>query len=84
MAEFIDENYETDQPDIEILVDVLRQCFLAGRARYYIAVEQNSLFVEIEGLEEFSQEEIAEVAEPILEEFDLDFDEIVLLPMNAS
>jgi hypothetical protein len=82
MAEFSDDNYETDQPDIEILVDVLRQCFQAEKARYYLPAHEDALFIEIEGLDQFSQEEISEAAEPVLQEFDLDFEEIVLLPMN--
>jgi hypothetical protein len=82
MAEFSDDNYETDQPDIEILVDVLRQCFQAEKARYYLPSHEDALFIEIEGLDKFSQEEISEAAEPILDEFNLGFDEIVLLPMT--
>jgi hypothetical protein len=83
MPDFSDEKYETDEQDIKILIDTLRQCFLADRARYYVAGDQNTLFIEIGRLDELSQEEIAEVAEPILAELDLDFDEIALVPLKV-
>jgi hypothetical protein len=83
MTEPIEEGRETGEQDIEILVDVLRQCFMAEKARYYLPAHQNELFIEIEGLDELSQEEISETAEPVLEEFNLDFDEILLIPMNS-
>ena len=82
MAEFTEDDYEAYEQDIEILVDTLRQCFLADRARYYVAGHQNTLFIEIEGLDELSQDEITEVAEPVLDELDLDFDEISLVPLT--
>jgi hypothetical protein len=82
MADFPDDKFETDEQDIKILVDTLRQYFLADRARYYAAGHQNTLFIEIEGLDELSQEEISEVAEPVLAALDLDFDEIALVPLK--
>ncbi|HYW34838.1 MAG TPA: hypothetical protein VE868_05460 [Balneolaceae bacterium] len=82
MAEIPDEEHQIEEQDIEILVDALRQSFLSKRARYYIAGHQDILFIEIEGLEELSEEEIAEVAQPILEELDLEFEEISLLPLT--
>ncbi len=83
MAEFNEQDYEDYEKDIEVLVDTLRQCFLADKARYYVAGHQNTLFIEIEGLDELSEEEITEVAEPVLDELDLDFDEISLVPLTA-
>jgi len=83
MAELTDADYEAYEQDIELLVDTLRKCFNANRARYNIVGHQNSLFIEIEGLDELSPEEISEVAEPILDELDMDFDEISLLPLKG-
>lgn len=83
MAEFTEQDYDDYEQDIEILVDTLRQCFLADKARYYVAGHQNTLFIEIEGLDELSEQEIAEVAEPVLDELDLDFDEISLVPLSS-
>jgi len=82
MAEFTDDDYEAYEQDITILVDTLRQCFMADKARYYVAGHQNTLFIEIEGLDELSQQEISDVAEPVLNELDMDFDEISLVPLT--
>ena len=83
MAEFDEEDYQAYEEDLELLVDTLRKCFNAEQARYNVAGHQNTLFVEIEGLEELTPEEISEVAEPVLDELDLDFDEISLLPLKS-
>lgn len=80
MSEFSEADYEAYEQDIELLVDTLRRCFNSERARYSVAGHQNTLFIEIEGLEELSPDQIEEVAEPVLDELDMDFDEISLLP----
>lgn len=82
MAEFEEYDYEAYEQDIELLVDTLRKCFNADKARYNVVGHQNTLYIEIEGLEELSAEEISEVAEPVLDELDMDFDEISLLPLK--
>lgn len=82
MADLGEEDYQAYEQDLELLVDTLRKCFNAERARYNVAGHQNSLFIEIEGLDELTPEEISEVAEPVLEELDMDFDEISLLPLK--
>jgi len=84
MAEIEDADYEAYEQDIELLVDTLRKCFNAEKARYSVVGHQNTLYIEIEGLEELSPEEISEVAEPVLDELDMDFDEISLLPLNKK
>ncbi len=71
--------FEANESDIELLVDTLRKCFDAEKARYY--VNDDTLVIEISGLKTLSENEIAEVAEPILEELDPGFDEVLLLPM---
>lgn len=81
MAELTDKDYEAYEQDIKLLVDTLRKCFSAEKARYNIVGHKNTLFIEIEGLDELSPEEISEVAEPVLDELDMDFDEISLLPL---
>lgn len=82
MAELDDADYEAYEQDIELLVDTLRKCFDAEKARYSVVGHQNTLFIEIEGLDELDAETISEVAEPVLEELDMDFDEISLLPLK--
>lgn len=83
MAEFTDEDYEAYEQDLEILVDTLRKCFNADKARYSVVGHQNALYIEIEGLEKLSNEEISEVAEEVFNELDMDFDEISLVPMKS-
>lgn len=75
-------DYEAYEQDIELLVDTLRQCFNADKARYNIIGHQNALFIEIEGLDTLSPEKISEVAGPVLDELDMDFDEVSLLPLK--
>lgn len=82
MDELNDADYEAYEQDVELLVDTLRKCFDAPKARYNVIGHQNALFIEIEGLEELSNEEISEVAEPVLQELDMDFDEISILPLK--
>lgn len=83
MADFTDEDYEAYEQDLEILVDTLRQCFNAAKVRYSVVGHQNALFVEIEGLEKLSNEEITEIAEEVFNELDMDFDEISLVPLKS-
>ncbi len=84
MAELTDEDYQAYEEDLKILVDALRKSFNAEKARYQVVGHQNTLFIEIEGLEDISEEVIQEVAEPIFNELDMDFDEIFLVPLNKK
>ena len=82
MTDFTEEDYEAYEQDLEILVDTLRKCFNAEKARYSVIGHQNALYIEIEGLEALSNKEIQEVAEPVFNELDMDFDEISLVPLR--
>lgn len=82
MADFTEHDHEAYEQDIELLVDTLRKCFDAEKARYNVIGHQNALFIEIDGLDALTAEEISEVAEPVLDELDMDFDEISLLPLK--
>lgn len=82
MGQLNESDYQAYEQDLELLVDTLRQCFEAENARYFVVGHQNALYIEIEGLELLDQEVIEEVAGPVLDELDLDFDEVVLLPMK--
>ncbi|WP_138430419.1 hypothetical protein [Fodinibius saliphilus] len=84
MADLDNTDYEAYEQDIKLLVDTLRKCFNAEKARYNIVGHQNSLFIEIEGLDDLTADEISEVAEPVLDELDMDFDQISLLPLNKK
>ena len=82
MAELDDADYEAYEQDVELLVDTLRKCFDAEKARYSVVGHQNTLYIEIEGLDELDADTISEVAAPVLDELDMDFDEISLLPLK--
>ncbi len=82
MTDFTEEDYEAYEQDLEILVDTLRKCFNAEKARYSVIGHQNALYIEIEGLEALSNKEIQDVAEPVFNELDMDFDEISLVPLK--
>lgn len=69
------------QSDIDLLVNTLKEIFESEEVRYVVDADSDRLFVEIKGLEEYSDEEIEEMAGEVLEELDLDFDEIALLPL---
>lgn len=84
MTDLTDDDYEAYEQDIELLVDTLRKCFNAEKARYNVVGHQNTLFIEIEGLDELEPQEISDVAEPVLDELDMDFDEISLLPLKHA
>jgi hypothetical protein len=74
---------EAFSEDLAVLVQALRESFESERARYFVDEIHEVLYIEIEGLEEYSPEEITEIASPLLEELDLDFEEISLVPLSA-
>lgn len=84
MEEFNEKELEAWQKDVEYLVQILQESFESTDAGYSVDEMNNTLYVELEGLEEYPDEEIMEIAEPILEEIDLDFEDIILLPWNRS
>lgn len=84
MEEFNEKDLEAWQKDVEYLVQILQESFESTDAGYLVDEMNNTLYVELEGLEEYADEEIMEIAEPILEEIDLDFEDIILLPWNKS
>ena len=70
------------EEDIKFLVQALQDSFEADTAQAKVDDHNNLLYIEIEGLQEYSDEEIEEIAGPILEELDLDFEEILLVPLS--
>ena len=80
MEELNEKELEAWQEDVEYLVHILKESFESTDAGYSVDDMNNTLYVELEGLEEYPDEEIMEIAEPILEEIDLDFEDIILLP----
>lgn len=82
MAEPTEEELQEWHKDIEYLVDVLKESFESSDARFSIDEMNDILYIELEGLQEYSDEEIAEIAGPLLETIDLDFEDILLMPLG--
>ena len=82
MAEITESDLNDWKKDIEILVDVLKQSFESSEARYYIDDMNEILYIELKGLNEYGANEIEEIAAPVLDELDLDFEDIILLSIG--
>jgi hypothetical protein len=82
--ELPDSDLEAFEEDLLILIDALKESFEATEARYHIDEVHDALYIEIEGLDEYTEEEIQEIASPLLEELDLDFEEIYLVPLREK
>jgi hypothetical protein len=82
MADSNESDFEAWQKDVEYLVQVLKESFESTDARYSVDDLNDVLYVELEGLDEYSDEEIVEIAEPILDTLELDFEDIILLPLG--
>lgn len=82
MTEETEQEYQAWHEDIQFLVNVLKESFESTSSAYYLDEMNNILYVELEGLSEYSEEEIAEIAQPVLEELDLDFEDVILLPQS--
>lgn len=72
------------EKDVMYLVEILKESFESTDARYSVDELNDILYVELEGLNEYSEDEIVEIAGPILDEIELDFGDIILLPLGKS
>ena len=70
------------QEDVKFLVNILKESFESTDVKYSVDEHNNVLYVELEGLQDYTDEEIIEIAEPIFETADLDFEDIILLPLS--
>lgn len=84
MSEPNETEYTAWQEDVDFLIQTLKDLFESIDSRAYVDEVQNQLYIELEGLHEYSHEEIAEIAEPVLSELDLDFEDIILLPLTEE
>ena len=75
--------YESFEQDVDMLVQSLKDSFESTQANYRIDDLNNSLFVYLEGLEDYSEQEIEEFSAPLLEELDLDFEHIFIITLFA-
>lgn len=81
MADPTEEEYQEWHNDVEYLVTILKESFESNDARFNVDEMNDILYIELEGLSDYSDEEIVSIAEPLLETIDLDFEDIILLPL---
>jgi len=74
-----EQEYESFEQDVDLLVKALKDSFESTEANYRIDDLNNALYVYLEGLKDYSEQEIEEFAAPLLKELDLDFEHIFLL-----
>jgi hypothetical protein len=67
--------------DVEFLIKTLKESFESTDAEFFIDEQNEILYVKLEGLNDYNEDEIEEIATPVLSELDLDFEEIILLPL---
>lgn len=82
MPDETEQEYQAWHEDIEYLVKILKESFESTDSSYYVDEINEILYVQLEGLDEYSDEEIVEIAGPVLEELDLDFEDIFLVPLS--
>jgi hypothetical protein len=81
MSDITESEYKEWEEDVKFLVKILRESFESSDASFYLDELNETLYIELEGLSDYSNEEISEIAGPVLEELDLDFEDIILLPL---
>ncbi|MDZ7721202.1 MAG: hypothetical protein U5K72_20435 [Balneolaceae bacterium] len=84
MPEETESDFQEWIKDVEFLVHTLKESFEATDAQYNVDEMNDILYVELEGLDEYSDDEIVEIAEPVLEVSELNFEDIILLPLNSK
>lgn len=82
MPEETESDYQEWIKDVEYLVKILKESFNSTDARYNIDEMNDTLYVELEGLDQYQDEEIVDIAEPIFDIIDLNFEDIILLPLK--
>ena len=73
--------YQSFEEDLKILLHTLAESFESTEVEHYVDDHNDILYVKLEGLQDYDESEIEEIAGPILEELDMNFEEIVLLPL---
>jgi hypothetical protein len=81
MSEPTEDEIKAFVEDVEFLINTLKESFESTDSQFFIDEQNEILYVKLEGLNDYSEEEIEEIAAPILSELDLDFEEIILLPL---
>lgn len=73
---------ESFESEINRLISDLCTKLGDGKSRWYYDDESEILYIELESLSELSEDVIQKEAGPILEACELDFEEIILLPLT--
>ena len=67
--------------DVAHLTEQLKVAFQSKKASYTIHEHSDTLYIQIDGLENFTDIDIEVIANPILNSIDLDFEEIIISPI---
>lgn len=81
-SELTPEDLDRFHADVNDLVARLATAFKASAHSHHIDDATDTLYVSLKGLEDFTEEEIEALAIPILDDLDLDFEDIILLPLD--
>jgi hypothetical protein len=81
MSEPTEDEIKAFIEDVEFLIQTLKDSFESTDAQFFIDEHNDILYVKLEGLNDYEDHEIEEIAAPVLSELDLDFEEIILLPL---
>ncbi|MEX0845150.1 MAG: hypothetical protein WD022_07695 [Balneolaceae bacterium] len=81
MSEPTEDELQAFIEDVEFLIKTLKEIFESDDVQFFIDEQNEILYVKLEGLNDYSEAEIEEIAAPVLNELDLDFEEIILLPL---
>ena len=68
--------------EINNLVEQIKTAFKAEKSRWYLHDQTDTLYVEISGMDAWSEEDIDALMTPIMDDLELDFEEIILLPLT--
>ena len=82
MDDLNEQEHQAWTEDVEYLVKILKESFESTDAAYFVDEINEILYVELEGLNEYPDDDIEEIAGPIFEVLDMDFEDIVLLPLK--
>ena len=83
MSDTTEQEYQEWMKDLNYLVDTLKLSFESANARFTVDELNDTLYIELEGLQGYSDEEIEEIATPLLEITELEFEDIILLPLST-
>jgi uncharacterized FlaG/YvyC family protein len=81
MSNIEETEHDSFEEDLQFLIKTLKESFESTDVQYFMDDHNDILYVKLEGLDDYPEEEIEEIATPIFEVLDLDFEEIVLLPL---